>query len=58
MNALSDTRSNREKDQMETVRQEPNLVLDDALMELGKVSDTKGGWIGPKVDTGMGFLPY
>lgn len=58
MHALSDTRSNGEKDQMETVRREPNPVLDEALVELGKVSDTKGGWIGPKVDTGMGFLPY
>jgi len=58
MHAFSDTRSNREKDQMETVRQEPTPVLDDALVELGKVSDTKGGWIGPKVDTGAGFLPY
>jgi hypothetical protein len=58
MNPFSDTRSNREKEQMETVRQEPNPASDGALMELGKVSDTKGGWIGPKVDTGMGLIPY
>lgn len=58
MNPFSDTRSNREKEQMETVRQEPNPVSDGALTELGKVSDTKGGWIGPKVDTGMGLIPY
>jgi hypothetical protein len=58
MNSSLDTRSNRGEDQMETVRQEPNSASDDAFVELGKVSDTRGGWIGPKVDTGMGFLPY
>lgn len=58
MSTFADTRSNSEPDQMETVRQEPNPAPDDALVELGKVSDTKGGWIGPKVDTGMGLIPY
>lgn len=58
MSTFADTRSNREQDQTEAIHQEPNPAPADALMELGKVSDTKGGWIGPKVDTGMGLIPY
>lgn len=55
MNTLADTRSDKEQNQVETVRQEQEATSDAALVELGKVSDTQGGWVGPKWDTGAGF---
>lgn len=58
MNNISDTLSNKESDKVETVRQEPKPTSDAVLVELGKVSDTQGGWVGPKTDTGMGFEAY
>jgi hypothetical protein len=58
MNTLADTRSSSEQDQVETGRQEAEPVQDAALLELGKVSDTQGGWLGSKPDTGNGFSTY
>lgn len=58
MNNFSDTRSNKEQDQVERARQEAAPVLDAALLELGKVSDTQGGWLGSKLDVGSGFITY
>lgn len=58
MNTSSDSRSNKEQDQIEAVRQEQETVSDDALVELGKVSDTRGGWLGSKTDVGNGFTVY
>ncbi|MGB6486930.1 MAG: hypothetical protein WBE91_08620 [Steroidobacteraceae bacterium] len=58
MNTLSDTRSSREQDQVESGRQDAEPVADATLIELGKVSDTKGGWVGTKPDTGSGFTAY
>jgi hypothetical protein len=58
MNTLADTRSSSEHDQVETGRQEAPPVQDAALVELGKVSDTQGGWFGTKADTGNGFQSY
>jgi hypothetical protein len=58
MNTLSDTRSSKEQDRVETVRQDVEPVADAALIELGKVSDTQGGWAGTKVDAGAGFAVY
>ena len=58
MNTFADSLPNTEQDQNETVRQEPKAVSDTALVELAKVSDTRGGWIGPKSDSGAGFVPY
>jgi len=58
MNTFSDLRSSTEQDQIESLRQERSTAPAAALMELGKVSDTKGGWLGSKVDVGMGFLTY
>ena len=34
---------------------EEKAELDTALVELGKVSDTKGGFVGPKNDSGFCF---
>jgi hypothetical protein len=58
MNTLSDTRSSREQDQVEPCRQDAEPVSDATLVELGKVSDTKGGWIGVKPDSGYGVSTY
>jgi len=58
MNTLSDTRSSKEQDQVESVRQDAEPVADAALVELGAVSDTQGGWIGSKLDVGAGFIYY
>ena len=57
MNTLSDTRSSGEY-QVESGRQDAEPVADAALIELGKVSDTQGGWLGSKLDSGSGFTTY
>jgi hypothetical protein len=58
MNNLSETRSSKEQDQVESGRQAAEPVADATLVELGKVSDTKGGWLGAKADPGLGFSVY
>ena len=58
MNTFAETRSGSEQDQVETGRQEAESVQDAALLELGKVSDTQGGWLGLKSDSGNGFQNY
>ena len=58
MNTLADTRSSKEQDQVESGRQDAEPVADAALIELGKVSDTQGGWAGTKADVGAGFSYY
>lgn len=58
MNTFLDTQSNKEQGQVEAVRQEPKPLSEAALLELGKVSDTQGGWLGLKIDVGMGFIAY
>ena len=58
MNTFADNLSNREQDQKEPAPQELKLVSDATLVELGKVSETRGGWFGPKLDVGAGFVPY
>lgn len=58
MNIFSILGRSEKKDQTETARQEPKPVSDNALVELGKVSDTRGGWLGLKEDVGLGFIPY
>jgi hypothetical protein len=58
MNDSSDTRSSKEQDQVESVRQDAQPASDAALIDLGKVSDTKGGFIGVKPDTGFGVSTY
>ena len=42
------------EENVETVRQE-KADVDTALVEMGKVSDTKGGWFGAKNDSGAGL---
>ncbi|HEY1889775.1 MAG TPA: hypothetical protein VGG63_05175 [Steroidobacteraceae bacterium] len=58
MNTSSDSRSNIEHDQLVSARQDAEPVADATLLELGKVSDTQGGWLGVKLDVGAGFITY
>ncbi|MHB8814918.1 MAG: hypothetical protein ACYDAE_16810 [Steroidobacteraceae bacterium] len=60
MNTFSETRSNTEKDQVETAPQESETasMSEPQLVKLGKVSDTQGGWLGVKLDVGAGFITY
>ncbi len=58
MNTFSDSGSSREQDPVESGRQDAEPVADATLVELGKVSDTKGGWVGAKLDVGSGFTYY
>jgi len=54
MNSVSDTALNSADDKVETARQEQKTEVNAEVVELGKVSDTRGGWFGSKVDTGLG----
>lgn len=58
MNSTADTPSNRAEDKPGIAAEEQKPASDGALVELGKVSDTQGGWIGPKIDNGMGFTSF
>lgn len=58
MNAASDTLLNNTEEKTDAARQEQKAELDASLVELGKVSDTKGGFFGPKFDIGSGFINY
>ena len=57
MNISSEDLLVRAEEKIEATRQE-KTEQDAALVELGKVSDTKGGWIGVKPDTGAGLMAY
>ncbi|MGH8295178.1 MAG: hypothetical protein ACRETZ_06745 [Steroidobacteraceae bacterium] len=58
MNTAADTVSNRAEDKPGLTTEEQKPATDGALVELGKVSDTQGGWVGFKTDVGMGFSAY
>lgn len=45
------------EEKIEATRQE-KTEQDAALVELGKVSDTKGGFFGAKMDSGAGLTVY
>ena len=57
MNTGSDNLLVRAEEKVETVCEE-KVELDSSLVELGKVSDTKGGFIGFKNDSGTGLTMY
>jgi hypothetical protein len=57
MNIGSDQVLVNAEDKVETAGEEKR-ELDAALVELGKVSETKGGWVGVKADSGAGLMPY
>lgn len=58
MNSVSDTVVNGADSKVETSAQEQQSQPNTELVELGKVSDTRGGWLGSKADSGMGFTTY
>lgn len=58
MNSVSETVLNTSGEQIETAGQEHKTEQQPELVELGKVSDTRGGWIGVKTDIGNGFTVY
>lgn len=55
MNSGSETLLVRVEDNIEASRQE-KTDTDTALVELGKVSDTQGGFFGTKFDSGNGLV--
>ena len=57
MNTDSETLLNRATEN-DSGRREQDQELDGALVEMGKVSDTKGGFWGVKQDVGAGFITY
>jgi hypothetical protein len=58
MNSVSDTVLNRADEKMEAAPQKLDAQLQSQLLELGKVSDTRGSWLGIKSDVGLGFIAY
>lgn len=57
MSITSDDLLVRAEEKVEATRQE-KTEQDAALVELGKVSDTKGGFFGAKLDSGAGLTFY
>lgn len=58
MSSVSDTVLNVADQKIETTPQEQKTEVNAEVVELGKVSDTRGGWLGNKVDTGLGVQIY
>jgi len=58
MNSVSETLLNSSDEKIQSASQEQKPELNTELVELGKVSDTSGGWIGVKFDIGAGFQSY
>lgn len=58
MNSVSDTVLNSADDKVEATRQEQKTEVNAEVVELGKVSDTRGGWLGNKMDSGAGFMNW
>ena len=58
MNDTSDTLVNGAQEKVEPTPPQAPQPQTAELVELGKVSDTKGGWWGVKMDSGAGFTTY
>ena len=58
MNSASETLLKKTEDQVEAVREEKQAEPSATLVDLGRVSDTKGGWFGAKTDSGAGLQIY
>jgi hypothetical protein len=58
MSSVPDTVLNTSDDKIETARRQQQTELNAEVVELGKVSETRGGWIGVKSDIGAGFTTY
>lgn len=57
MNSAPDTLLNKADEKVETTP-EQKTELQAEVVELGKVSDTRGGFFGVKFDSGAGFTTY
>ena len=53
MNSNADTVLNSADDKVEADPQRDQTEVSAEVAALGKVSDTSGGWLGYKVDTGL-----
>ena len=58
MNSASDALLNKTEDQVEATREEKQAEPSATLVDLGRVSDTKGGFFGAKQDSGAGLIIY
>ena len=58
MKSASETLLNNAEDQVEAARREDQAKPSTTLVELGRVTETKGGWVGGKFDTGAGLQFY
>jgi hypothetical protein len=58
MNSASDTLLNKTEDQVGSAQEQTLAKQSTLLVDLGRVSDTKGGWIGAKPDSGAGLQVY
>ena len=58
MNFVSETVQTVTGDKIEAAPQEQKAERNAELVELGKVSDTRGSWLGWKQDVGNGFQAY
>jgi len=58
MNSASDTLLSKSEDKVEAARREEQAEPSTTLVELGKVTETKGGWLGAKLDSGAGLVLY
>jgi hypothetical protein len=58
MNSASDTLLKNTEDQAASAREETLAEPSATLVDLGRVSETKGGWIGTKADSGAGLQAY
>lgn len=58
MNTIAETPLNGAEEKVDTTGQEQKAESEAALVELGKVSDTRGGFWGKKPDNGVGFAIY
>ena len=58
MNVVTESVLARADQKAELAPPEGKTEIDASLIELGKVSDTKGGFFGIKQDVGAGFITY
>lgn len=58
MNSASDTLLNKTEDQVEAAGREDQAEPGITLIELARVTETKGGWLGSKLDSGAGLQVY
>ena len=58
MSSASEALLHKAEDQVEAARREDQAKPSTTLVELGRVTETKGGWLGAKFDTGAGLMIY